>query len=526
MELSIMLNGIPVNGPNILPESGIEQMNRENANEVVVEHLKRYIPYLWRKEQYAHFMSIIIGLLSDIKRKCLQHICLALLLPAALRNYYHFMRSAKWDEEGMLREHIQEVAEVLSCRGGMFVIDSTDCPKKGSKSVGVASQYAGSLGHTANCQVSVFIGYCAEDGGHCNLVGELFMPEKWFDDDHADLRRSCLVPEGLEFETKNSIASRLLNNIWDMGLFEGKYVGIDSAFGRDSAFLASIPKELIYFADIPCDQHVFLGHPTMEIPEYSGKGRRPTIPIPSFPAVTVDSIAKNDDIPWHDVVLGTGSKGPIFAKDKCVRVVESHNNTPGAEVWLYIRELEDGSLKYALCNDSADASPMDIRKPALMRWSIEQSFKECKTNLGMNHYQTRSWIGWRRHILLTLICQLLVLKLIRKFSTKTDIPLEIPAAIEPVETKEFLDAVVAHLENRTIESNSVQTVAKAPVSFMTIGVVLKWLNMYLIKNLSVLQSIAFDIKNYAKSFCSHSRRRVKQKLSEFGIPLPKNWVKA
>jgi hypothetical protein len=105
----------------------------------------------------------------------------------------------------------------------------------------------------------------------------------------------------------------------------------------------------------------------MEIPEYSGKGRMPTIPIPSFPAVTVDSIAKNDYIPWYEVVLGTGSKGPVFAKDKFVRVVESHNNTPGSEVWLNIRELEDGSLKLALCNDSADASPMDIRKSALMR---------------------------------------------------------------------------------------------------------------------------------------------------------------
>jgi hypothetical protein len=112
----------------------------------------------------------------------------------------------------------------------------------------------------------------------------------------------------------------------------------------------------------------------------------------------------------------------------------------------------------------------------------------------MKHYQTRSLIGWRRHILLTLISQLLVLKLIRKFSTKTDIPLEITAAPEPIETREFFDPIVAHLENRLIESNSVQTVAKAPASFMTIAVLLKWINIYLIKNISVLKSIAFEIK--------------------------------
>jgi hypothetical protein len=64
--------------------------------------------------------------------------------------------------------------------------------------------------------------------------------------------------------------------------------------------------------------------------------------FPAFPAVNVDSIAKNDNILWYEIVLDTVSKGPVFAIDECVRVVESHKNTPGAEVWLYIRELEDG----------------------------------------------------------------------------------------------------------------------------------------------------------------------------------------
>ena len=67
-------------------------------------------------------------------------------------------------------------------------------------------------------------------------------------------------------------------------------------------------------------------------------------------------------------------------------MVEIRNVRPGKDIWLYIRMLADGSLKYALYNESADTTAEDLRKPALMRWSIEQSFHECKEYLGMDHY--------------------------------------------------------------------------------------------------------------------------------------------
>jgi hypothetical protein len=152
--------------------------------------------------------------------------------------------------------------------------------------------------------------------------------------------------------------------------------------------LDSPPKELVYFADIPYNHLVFLSRPVMAVPEYAGRGRKPSVPAPSFPPVSVDSIAKDDSVPWLEVALGTGAKGAVIAKDKRVRVVEARNGKPGKDVWLYIRRLEDGTLRYSLCNESADASLEDIRTPARMRWSIEQSFKECKSYLGMDHYET------------------------------------------------------------------------------------------------------------------------------------------
>jgi hypothetical protein len=119
------------------------------------------------------------------------------------------------------------------------------------------------------------------------------------------------------------------------------------------------------------------------------------LPFPSSKARSVAEIAKDNRIPWEEVVPGTGSKGPIIIRDKCLKVVEKRDSGPGKDVWLYISELEVHFINYALCNESMEASKNDIRKPSLMRWSIEPSFKECKDYLGMDHYEVRSWDYWR-----------------------------------------------------------------------------------------------------------------------------------
>ena len=167
----------------------------------------------------------------------------------------------------------------------------------------------------------------------------------------------------------------------------------------------------IYFADVKKDQMVFADRQIMVVPPYSGKGRKPQKEVPSFPPQTVEEVAESDNLPWNDVVLGIGAKGPIITKDKYLRVVEVRDGKPGKDVWLYVRQLADGNVKYALCNESADATAKDLRKPALMHWSIEQSFNECKDYLGMDHYESRSWDAWRRHILLCLIAHLFIVKL-------------------------------------------------------------------------------------------------------------------
>jgi hypothetical protein len=185
--------------------------------------------------------------------------------------------------------------------------------------------------------------------------------------------------------------------------------------------LVKIPKKNFCWYFFPLD--FFLGRVYYTKKGNGGKApcelRSPRLK-PSISSVNLIDLACNEDLPWQEIVLGTGSKGPIFAKDKCLKVAEVRNHNPGKDIWLYIRQLEDGSINYSLCNESPFATPEDIRKPAMMRWSIGQCFRECKKFLGMDHYVSRTWPAWRRHILFTFIAHLFICKLRNYFANSID----------------------------------------------------------------------------------------------------------
>ena len=505
-ELIAMINGVPMWTPSLIHRMGLPEVvsrGTEGLSKALADHLLRYIPYLKRKEHRGHLLTQIKGRLSDLERKSNEPIALAFAGVDGVRTLAHFMSRDIWDDRGMLREYRQESGECLLEPDGMITGDGCDFPKKGKNSVGVQRQYCGRLGKTENCQASVMLGYAGAKG-YGILDYELYMPEKWFDDDHTKLRTQNNVPEDLEFKTKNQLLWEMIQDVTKSGQFQGKYVGVDSSFGMDKSFLDGLPKELIYFADIHNNALVYRERPDFVLAPYSGRGRRP-IPKPEFPPVTVKSLAEDESIPWNDVVLGIGAKGPIISKDKLLRVVEVRDANPGQDVWLYIRCLDDNSIKYALCNAPAEAPPEAIRKPALMRWAIEKCFKECKQYLGMDHYEVRSWPGWHRHILLTLIAHLFVNKLRRQFSVRPFGPGAAPYIEQPVPLNAYLDACQKLENNENINHPNIKAFPNHPQQIMTIGLVLKLISPCIAKLGAILSEIDFQLKNYADAFTSHSQ---------------------
>jgi hypothetical protein len=262
------------------------------------------------------------------------------------------------------------------------------------------------------------------------------------------------------------------------------------------------------------------GRPGVAVPPYSGTGRKPAKQQPEYEPLTVSELARQSEAPWESVVLGIGAKGPVIAEDKCLRVVDVRDGLPGKDVWLYVRKLENGKLKYALCNAPPDATIAEIRKPALMRWSIEQCFGECKDYLGMDHCEARSWDSWHRHILLTLIAHLFIIKLRIAFSSTPRAPGVTPHVEDPVSLDDYLEAHMQMLRNERISHPGILPKAVVPQQFMTIGLIQKLVDAALPKVGTVVEEINHLLYKAMSSFDSHSKGAVEKAATTRGICIP------
>lgn len=403
--------------PTILQEAGVTEENVACLGKLLDEYLANFSNCYTRSEQENHGDIYVKGLLSDLERKSIEPIAIRYQGEGSVRAMQNFSQHGIWDYQKLSQDYTALLSATFAEQQGMINVDGCDNPKKGKESVGAARQYCGSLGKTENCQSGVFVGYSSSKG-YGLIEGRLYMPEKWFSEEYEERRHKCGVPEDLVFQTKIKIASDMINDAVKSGLFPAMWIGADSFFGNNKEFLDSLPKGLFYFANIHSNAGVFRERPTMVIPEYSGKGRKELKPRLSAKPASVSSIVQDSSIPWVQVVLGEGAKGPIIAAEKCLRVVECRDDLPRNEVWLYIRRHNNGEIKYALCNAPADMPLDSIRKASTMRWPIEQCFEECKTCLGMDHLESRSWNSWHRHMLFVFIAHLFLQQLRLRFKKK------------------------------------------------------------------------------------------------------------
>ena len=205
----------------------------------------------------------------------------------------------------------------------------------------------------------------------------------------------------------------MLNRAMCSGLFQARWVGCDAAYGNDHDFLdgLELPKGVWYFAATNAKEQVFREYPEMFYPE-RGRGRPRKHPVLSGKPVSVQEIAEEPSIPWETVVLAEGAKGPIMAERKCIRCFACRKDgnrnyvKAGEEIWLYLRKYADGEIKYFVSNAPGELPVHELDRAATLRWPIEQCFEECKSSLGMGHYECRSYQGWKRHMLFVMIAHL------------------------------------------------------------------------------------------------------------------------
>lgn len=293
-------------------------------------------------------------------------------------------------------------AQTLSDPQGVWSVDASDFAKKGSASVGVAAQYCGSLGKTANCQSGVFIGYSSPKG-HALLDRRLYLPQCWFEPAYEERRQLCHIPEAIHFQTKPELALGLLQPLLATQPFGGHWITCDCSFGNNEPFLAQLPKDYYYLAEIACTRKVWpKACPAQRSLATEGG--------------TVEQLLQVKSLwNWQTHKIAEGAKGPLVAAFARVRVYLSPARTPESERWLLLRNDANGQIKYALSNAPQQTAMRELVRVSGARWPIERCFQENKSELGLDHYEHRSWTAWHRHMQLVFLAQLFLLRLQIKF---------------------------------------------------------------------------------------------------------------
>ncbi len=320
---------------------------------------------------------------------------------------------------------VLRVHYTLGEEDGVALIDESSVVKQGHESVGVAAQYCGSVGKIANGQVGVYLGYASRKG-YSLIEGQLFMPDEWFEEEHVERRSACGVPEDLVYKTKPEIGLELLQKAVKRGQLPFHWVAADALYGDSPAFRDGIDAlGKWYYTEIKNSTPIWRTQPKVHVPMWKGRGRHPNrlrLCNPSPHPLQVKHVVRN--VPkknWVQAVIKEGSQGPIACEFAFLRVTESRTNLPATELWLIIRRnLDDPSvIKYYFSNAPADTPLIELVRMSGMRWPIETIFEEAKGEVGFDHYEMRSWLGWHHHMLLVSLAHHFLVRLRIRFQEQS-----------------------------------------------------------------------------------------------------------
>jgi SRSO17 transposase len=238
----------------------------------------------------------------------------------------------------------------------------------------------------------------------------LFLPEAWFSEEYCARRATCGVPDDRAFRTHTEVAWELLAPLQARQVLPFQWVLCDEGVGKDPAFLDQIAAaKLFYLAEVPHNTRVWQVRPATAVPPATGRKGRPCRKerlAPDAPPLRVDALAAH--IPpqqWQRYQIKEGAKGPLVAEFAFLRVVAVRERMPGAACWLVLRRSldEPADLKTYLSNAPARMPLIALVEKSGMRWPVESAILESKSEVGMDHYEVRGWVGWRHHMTMSLL---------------------------------------------------------------------------------------------------------------------------
>src|SRR6266849_1355522 len=338
--------------------------------------------YFARPEPHQRLLRFVQGVLSHVERKngwqLAEH-----AREATPYGMQRLLSQAVWDEDGVRDEVRAFALSQLGTSEAIVAIDETSFPKRGKHSAGVKKQYCGTTGQVQNCQVGVFLSYITARG-HTLIDRELYLPQDWLDD-----RARCQqagIPDTIPFRTKPDLAIQMLERLHQARV-PVEWVVADSVYGGYPDLRTWLEThQYPYVGAVACDEPVVLQTP-------AGVRR---VEVRDVPALLLT------DSSWHRLALSEGSKGPRLFDWACVPLL--HRGADDGWHSLLIRRTLDATAEQAYYLVFAPpATPLHVKVTALGgRWRIEEDFANGK-DLGLDHYEVRSFVGWYRHITLVML---------------------------------------------------------------------------------------------------------------------------
>jgi SRSO17 transposase len=355
----------------------------------------------------------LAGLIQEGERKSIEPLSRRVALPPDLvvkdpeQALQQFVNQSPWDDRAVLRRFRAVMARRFADPKGIFVIDDTSFPKQGKHSVGVQRQYCGALGKTANCQCAVSVHYVAPEG-HYPLAMRLYLPESWLESPER-LDRAGVPEDQRRPLTKGQIALELLDRVRGEGL-PGESVVADAGYGVAEDFRAGLAERgLHYIVGVTEEMVVFVEEPRWVAPTAATGGRprtRHRLAEGSPRPVSLKELAGRT--PRRKVTWREGTKGKLSGRFAWLRVWPASGwatgECAGADpIWVLIEEQADGQLKYAFSNLPAETSRLHAVRLWRSRWPVEQGYQQMKEELGLDHFEGRSWRGFHHHACLVML---------------------------------------------------------------------------------------------------------------------------
>lgn len=372
------------------------------------EWLDPFVATLGDRRRERMCPAYVEGLIGPGDRKSVQ--------PMAMRSpgigydqLHHFISAALWDSAPLEKELCRQADALVGGSDAWLIIDDTALPKKGRASVGVAPQYASVLGKNANCQTLVSVTLAS--GEVPVMIGlRLFLPQSWTSD-KARMDRAKVPEEVRTYRTKPEIALAEIDRVRSAGARFGGVLA-DAGYGLSGPFRQALTERgLTWAVGIPHKQKVYPVDVALIFP-VAGRGRPRVNQVPDVPSRPAQEMLESEK--WQTVSWRRGTKGKLSARFAATRVRVAdgppqrignlgQQHLPGEEVWLVGEHRSTGERKYYLSNLPADTPLKKLAGAIKARWVCEQAHQQLKEELGLDHFEGRSWQGLHRHALMTMI---------------------------------------------------------------------------------------------------------------------------